>query len=64
MFKNEIDAIAFETHTSEISLKPENELTDLQLETISGGGGKGTSETVSGKGSGTVSGPTGVAHLN
>ena len=43
---------------SEISLKREYELTDLELEAISGGGGsdKGSSETVSGGGGGTVSG--------
>ena len=40
-------------------------LTESELEAISGGGGgsdKGTSETVSGKGSGTVSGTRGGQH--
>ena len=40
-------------------------LTESELEAISGGGGsadKGISETVSGRGSGTVSGPRGEQH--
>jgi hypothetical protein len=44
---------------SNISLKSECELTSVELEVVTGGGGsadKGTSETVSGSGSGTVSG--------
>jgi hypothetical protein len=45
---------------SNISLKREYELSGFELDLVTGGGGsadKGTSETVSSKGSGTVSGP-------
>ncbi|CCE01685.1 hypothetical protein [Bradyrhizobium sp. STM 3809] len=53
---------------NEISPRPENELTDRQLETISGGGGGDKSndrfsETVSSKDGGMVSGRAGETHL-